>query len=146
MYFVEGKERFSNLMWCQLSHQICANHEPSVMNANGSVLFLTWNPVLQWLQFVIRVYRTNTLSTTISWIFFAVSFLLLQFLSILCSVVPPISNLICNVIAIPLLSVYETMIVWYENSFSFHLLFFVLFRLSERRLGNAVDLFATALT
>lgn len=47
MYFVEGKEhRFSNLM-CKLRHQMCANHEPSVMNANESVLFLTWNPALQ---------------------------------------------------------------------------------------------------
>lgn len=48
MYLVEGKEhRFSNLMWCKLSHQMCANHEPSVMNANENVLFLTWNPALQ---------------------------------------------------------------------------------------------------
>lgn len=48
MYLVEGKEHgFSNLMWCKLSHQICANHEPSVTNANANVLFLTWNPALQ---------------------------------------------------------------------------------------------------
>lgn len=48
MYLVEGKEhRFSNLMWCKLSHQMCTNHEPSVMNANENVLFLTWNPALR---------------------------------------------------------------------------------------------------
>lgn len=138
------RERFSNLMWCKLSHQMCSNHEPSVMNANENVLFLTWNPARQCLQFVIRVYSTNTSCTTISWIFFADAF---------CSCSPWVFSVqyylfrIWSAMWLP--SLYLFMNLWlYDMTTPFLFLHCSLFHsdFQKRRLGNAVALFATALT
>lgn len=139
------RERFNDLMWCKLSHQMCSNHEPSVLNANENVLFLTWNLALQWLQFAIRVYRANTSCAAISWIFFAVlsvpavleyfvfsSTTYLEF-ALQCDY-PPFVICLWN---------------WlYDMTIPFLFLHCSLFHsdFQKRRLGNAVALFATALT
>lgn len=101
--------------WKQ-SHQMCANHEASVIIMDEKMLFLTWNPALRWhccfwsactglwdIKYFCQFYFLfGVLSSLAICVYFACVYCLQYY---------------CSLAIIPLLFAYEAVIAGHDNLF-----------------------------